>query len=454
MKIAILGYGVEGESVYNYYRRLYPEAEFTVYDNKTETKNPLPEGVEFVGGVKDFKGIDADIAIKTPAIAPWNVEVTGEVTTMTRVFMKRCPAPVIGVTGTKGKGTTASMIKSILDASGKKAWLVGNIGVGAFDVLDQISAGDVVVYELSSFQLWDCDTSPQVAVILKIEAEHLDIHKDFDDYLRAKANIRIHQSPLDYCFYHPTNEYAEQIAHHPTLTEGNEWADDWRESNDWNWNAFKFNAKNDRDDSVWVARYEDDGFYVSKGADTDSFLCAHDALQVPGDHNKENATAAITAAMRYTDDFSAVEKGLRAFKGLPFHIELVREIDGVSYYNDSFSTAPAATEVALKSLDGPVILIAGGYDRGYNYEDMASIINGQSNVKDVLLIGETGPKIAEHLAEGTYVLCGDMESAVARASQLASAGDAVLFSPGFASFDMFRDFTERGHEFTRLVGRL
>src|SRR5207253_581260 len=149
-----------------YYHAKYPDATFVIYDNKQEPKNAVPDGVEFVGGVVDFKGITADLAIKTPAIPPWNVEVSGEVTTMTREFLKQCPAPVIGVTGTKGKGTTSSLIKSILDAAGKKTWLVGNIGVGAFDVLEQIKSDDVVIYEMSSFQLWTLDVSPQVAVVL------------------------------------------------------------------------------------------------------------------------------------------------------------------------------------------------------------------------------------------------------------------------------------------------
>ena len=197
MNIAILGYGVEGESAYRYYRAKYPDAIFTAYDNKPEPKNPLPSDVRFVGNREDFKGITADIAIKTPPIAPWNVGVTGTVTSITREFIKNCPAPIIGVTGTKGKGTTASLIRSILDAAGKKTWLVGNIGIGALDVLDQIQSEDIVVYELSSFQLWDCDVSPHVAVVLGIEPEHLDVHRDFDDYVRAKANIGRHQSNKD-----------------------------------------------------------------------------------------------------------------------------------------------------------------------------------------------------------------------------------------------------------------
>ncbi len=424
MNITILGYGVEGESVYTYYRNKYPDAHFVAYDNNEQPKNPLPPGVDFIGGVKDFKGIDADIAIKTPAIPPWNVEVTGRVTTMTREFLKNCPAPVIGVTGTKGKGTTASLIKSILDAAGKKTWLVGNIGVGAFDVLDKISPDDIVVYELSSFQLWDSDVSPHIAVVLGIEPEHLDVHKDFDDYINAKSNIARYQQSTDVVIYKYTNEYSAEIAaaspgrRIPYLHE--------------------------------TGSYTKDGYFYFG----DQKICAADVMRIPGDHNKENACAAIAAVWEWVQSPAIIEKGLSEFEGLPFHIELIRELNGVKYYNDSFSTAPAATQVALKAIPDTTLLIAGGYDRGYNYKEMADVILGQHNIKKVLLIGQTGPKIAEYLPRELYEIKDDFQDTVNRARELAGEGDAVLLSPGFASFGMFPNFTVRGQQFTELVEQL
>ena len=425
MNIAILGYGVEGESIYTYYRAKYPTATFTVYDNKPEPKNPLPEGVTFVGGVDDFKDITADLAVKTPSIPPWSVEVSGEVTTMTREFLKVCPAPVIGVTGTKGKGTTSSMITSILDAAGKKTWLVGNIGIGAFDVLDQISADDIVIYELSSFQLWDSDVSPHVAVILGIEPEHLDVHKDFDDYLAAKANIGKYQKEGDCIIYNATNEWSKQIADESL--------------------AQKFPYL----DSTGVHVVEDI-FYIKEQK-----LCSASILQVPGNHNVENACAAIAATWQWVQDPELIQKGLASFTGLPYRIQLIRELDGIHYFNDSYSTSPAATDVALNALDQqPIILIAGGYDRGYAYEEMAKVIMSHATIKKVLLIGQTAPKIAEHLAAEKYELLSSLENAVSRARELAQGDGAVLLSPGFASFDMFANFTERGKQFTELVEEL
>lgn len=424
MNIAILGYGVEGESVYNYYRSQFPDAHFTAYDNNNEPKNPIPEGMEFVGGVKDFKGIVADIAVKTPAIPPWKVEVTGEVTTMTRQFLKECPASVIGVTGTKGKGTTSSLIKSILDAAGKKTWLVGNIGVGAFDVLAQVSPDDIVVYELSSFQLWDIDVSPHIAVVLGIEPEHLDVHKDFDDYLNAKGHIAEYQQSSDVVIYKYTNKYSVAIAK-------------------------KSPAKS-------LPYLNESGAYIKNGFFYfgDQQLCSTNIMSIPGDHNKENACAAIAATWQWVQDPTVIEKGLSEFEGLPYHIELIRELDGVMYYNDSFSTAPAATQVALKALPNPTILIAGGYDRGYNYKEMADVILAQQNIKKVLLIGQTGPKVAAYLPPELYEIGMDFNAVVELARKNAESGDVILLSPGFASFDMFPNFTARGQQFTEIVGSL
>lgn len=425
MNIAILGYGVEGESVYRYYHDKYPDAEFTAYDNNDQPKNPLPDGMKFVGGVKDFKGITADIAVKTPAIPPWNVEVTGEVTTMTREFLKNCPAPVIGVTGTKGKGTTSSLIKSILDAAGKKTWLVGNIGVGAFDVLNQIQPDDVVVYELSSFQLWDTDVSPHIAVVLGIEPEHLDVHKDFDDYIQAKGHIAAFQTASDVVIYKSTNEYSVAIAEKSTGRK--------------------------------IPYLQESGVYIEDGYFYfgEQQLCSTTVMRILGDHNKENACAAIAAAWQWVRDGAVIAKGLSMFEGLPYRLQLIRELDGVTYYNDSYSTAPAAIEVATAALaDRPVILIAGGYDRGREYDELSAYISNQPHIKKVILMGQTASKIARRLNEGSYEIVTSLKEAVAKAHELADSGESVLFSPGCASFDMFANFTVRGQQFTELVEEL
>jgi len=429
MKIAILGYGVEGESVYKYYHAKFPDAQFVAYDNNEVAKNPLPAGVEFVGGVKDFKGIDADLAIKTPAIAPWLVGVSGEVTTMTREFLKVCPAPIIGVTGTKGKGTTASLIKSTLDAAGKKTWLVGNIGLGAFDVIDQISPEDIVVYELSSFQLWDLDVSPHVAVVLGIEPEHLDVHKDFEDYLLAKANIAKHQHPSDLVVFKADNQYAERIAtmsvagHIPYQDQA-------------------------------AAHVRNDKFYYGEQE-----LCSVGVLKLPGIHNQDNACAAVAAAWPWVKDGSVIAQGLAAFEGLPHRLKFVREVDDVKYYDDSIATTPGSAIAALAAFEQPKVIILGGSYKGATYDELAAKV-AESSIRKVLLIGSEAPKIETAIkAHGItdYENLGSsitMADIVGAAKNAAEPGDVVILSPACASFDMFKSYSDRGDQFIQAVQRL
>jgi len=429
MKIAILGYGVEGESVYNYYHARFPDAHFTAYDNKPEPKNPVPAGVEFVGGVRDFTGIEADVAVKTPAIAPWLVGVSGEVTTMTREFMKVCPAPIIGVTGTKGKGTTASFIESILRAAGKKTWLVGNIGLGAFDVLSQIRPEDIVIYELSSFQLWDLDASPHVAVVLGIEPEHLDVHKDLDDYVNAKANIARYQAAGDVVVYRTGNTYSEAVAR-ASLAERLPYPSDLG------------------------AHVRGGSFYYGSQE-----ISSTDVMKIPGVHNLDNACAAISAVWPWVQDSEAISQGLAAFNGLPHRLKFVRELDGVSYYDDSIATTPGSSIAAINAFAQPKVVIIGGSYKGAQYEHLAAEIV-KSDIRHVFIIGEEAPKIqaaieatgmGEFTSLGTLVTMGEIVEA---ARAMARSGDVVILSPACASFDMFKSYSDRGDQFIAAVQNL
>lgn len=424
--IAILGYGVEGESAYKYYRAKYPEAVITAYDNNLQPKNPAPADMKFVGGVKDFKGITADLAIKTPAIPPWNVEVTGEVTTMTREFLKNCPAPIIGVTGTKGKGTTCSFIKSILDEAGKRTWLVGNIGVGALDILDQIKPSDIVVYELSSFQLWDIDVSPHIAVVLGIEPEHLDVHKDVDDYVMAKANIAKFQKPDDSVIFRQGNAYAAQIGE---LSAGTKVA---------------YPSQN-------AAHVENGMFYY--GMDE---VCPTSALKLPGQHNKDNVCAAISAVRPWISDGDDIERGIAAFTGLPHRLKFVRGVNDVEYYDDSIGTTPGSSIAALAAFSKPKVIVLGGSSKGASFDELVQKIM-ESDVRRVILIGAEAHKIEQLLkAAGMarYTNLGSsvtMSDIVKSAASAAEPGDVVLFSPACASFDMFKNYADRGDQFIQAV---
>ena len=427
MKIALLGYGVEGESAYHYYASKYPQATFIVLDNASEPKNQLPERINFRGSVESFLDIHADIVVRTPAISPDKVSTRGVVTSVTKEFFEKCPAPIIGVTGTKGKGTTCTLIARMLEAAGKKVWLVGNIGRPALDVLTQVKPDDIVVYELSSFQLWDLTQSPETAVVLLIEPDHLNVHKDFEDYVAAKANISRYQHKSDLVVYHPTNQSSREIAE---LSQGQK------------------------------KRYQShEGAYVENNTISidGTIVCHVDDVALPGVHNLENVCAAITATWRYTKDATAMATAIRTFTGLPHHIEKVREVNGVTYYDDSYSSAFPATIAAVKSFKDPVILIIGGLDRGIDILPFVDRLAELKNIKHIIAIGETRellmPALTKKLIAVTDVN-GNMDTIIKAASRETGPGDIVLLSPGFASFDQYKNFIDRGEQFKEMVGKL
>lgn len=430
MKIALLGYGVEAESAYKYYKNIYPSAEFVSYDDKPEPKNTLPPDVAFMGDYHDFYDIDADIVVRTPAIAPSRVSSKGTITSATKEFFDKCPAPIIGVTGTKGKGTTCSLIAEILKSAGKTVWLVGNIGAPALDVLEKIQPDDIVVYELSSFQLWELDKSPQVAVVLMIESDHMDVHNNFEDYLEAKMNIALHQTQDDEVVYHPTNTYSQMIA--------------------------------ERSPAATKKKYlTSEGAYVVTGTVVidEQIICSVKEVGLIGQHNLENICAAITATWRFVKDVDAIKQAVAKFKGLEHRLEFVRELNGIRFYNDSFSSVPGATLAAIKSFDAPEIIIMGGFDKQGSFEEFAKVAVRLTNIKKILLIGQTKDSIAESLKKAgmsnfEVMPSTDFKEVVEQAYNQAIPGDVVVLSPGCASFDMFKNFYERGEQYKQIVSDL
>ena len=441
MKIAIAGYGLEGEASYQYWNT--PENDLTIVDAKQVPDRPLPEGVKTILGQDAFGHLDGfDMVIRTAGLPPQNIKTDGQIWSSTNEFFARCPAPIVGVTGTKGKGTTASLTASILKAAGKTVHLVGNIGVAPLGELSKIASTDVVVFELSSFQLWDLEKSPHVSVILMIEPDHLNVHKDFEEYIEAKANIRRYQTLDDACIYHPTNEYSRQAA--MVIPHGS------YERSAWESMAGRYAIPDD--DQVYA---KENTFFVH-----DKAICSTDVLRLPGAHNIENACAAISAALHFTDDYQLIERGLAEFEGLPHRLELVREMDGVKYYNDSFSSAPGATVAAINSFKSPEILILGGIDKGTDFGNLASVLKERTNIKQLIVIGEIRHKLADfmHSRGVTHPMdvsdVRTMKEIVDKARSYATAGDLVILSPACASFDMFKNFYDRGDQFRSIVQAL
>jgi UDP-N-acetylmuramoylalanine--D-glutamate ligase len=290
--------------------------------------------------------------------------------------------------------------------------LVGNIGEPELPALDMIKPSDTVVFELSSFQLWDIEYSPRVAVLTIIEPDHLNVHKDFAEYVAAKSNIVKFQTSDDLVVYRSTDKLASQIAKSSL--------------------ASKLAYPNDL------------------APDIDKIL------RVPGKHNVENAMAAVSAVWQMIQgDQAVIKRALGNFKGLAHHIELVRTLGGVRYYDDSFSSNPSATKVAVQAFQEPLVLIIGGCDKNLNYSSLQRFLTKTKNIKKILLIGQMRHKLAAGLSPGLYeVMDGSFEDTIKHSRSIASSGDVVLLSPGAASFDMFKNFYDRGEQFQAIVRRL
>ena len=450
MKIIIAGYGIEGISNLVYFQQKFPGAEFVVTDERLADKLPaIPDGVKLISGKNVFSEQldDADLVVRTASLPPRNIKTNGKIWSATNEFFDKCPAPFIGVTGTKGKGTTCSLIASILQQAEQTVHLVGNIGVPALDVLPNIKKTDIVVYELSSFQLWDLKKSPHIAVVLMIEPDHLNVHADFADYLNAKKNIRRHQRLGDVCLYHPTNKYSREVAAvllDKLLDTGDDHGDTL---------SFAQRYAIPDDDQVYVQ----DGYFCVQNRQ----ICSTSHLRLPGAHNLENACAAMSAVTKLpitvTDEQYAA--GLESFTGLPHRLKFVAEKNGVKYYDDSISTTPGSAIAALKAFTEPKLLILGGSDKGADYEKLAQEIARQQ-MRAVIVNGVNAGKLAEILHKNK-VSCqvmqlemAPMPMVVEAAAGLAQPGDAVILSPAAASFDMFKSYSDRGDQFVAAVEKL
>lgn len=425
MKIAIAGYGLEGKSNYHYFKSL---GEVTIVDER-EVVDDLPEDAPTLLGEGVFSRLDHfDLVVRTAGLSPHKIQTNGKVWSATNEFFEKCPAPIIGVTGSKGKGTTSSLVASILTEAGKTVHLVGNIGRPALDELAYITEDDIVVYELSSFQLWDAERSPQIAVVLHIEPDHLDVHESFDEYVSAKGNIARYQGINDRIVYNALNESATMIAN---LSVGQ---------------LLPYQTPR-------TAHVSEGQFYYGE-----QLLCSVNELQLPGVHNQDNACAAITAVWPWVQDGIVIGEGLHAFDGLEHRLKFVAEKQGVSYYDDSIATTPGSAIAAMRAFDGPKIIILGGSSKGADFDELAATAS-RSNVKQAILIGDEADRIELSLAEAGVPSVNKgsdttMQAVVQLAADIASVGDTVILSPACASFDMFRDYKDRGEQFITAVNDL
>ena len=427
-KIAILGFGREGRSLLEYLRSSprYADAEFWVLDKNEAVASELPNdprvhdmcGPRYLTNLTRFHTL-----FRSPGISYTLPQLVAakrkgvRISSATKLFFDEIqnveprPPMLIGVTGSKGKGTTATLLHDMLVRSGFRALLAGNIGKPMLDVLSEAGEAECVILELSSFQLQDLHVSPHIAVVLDIFPEHLDIHKTVREYLGAKMRIGKYQTNRDRIFYFIGNDGSREV-------------------------AMKSLAQKTG---------------VNPGTE--------------GIAKNYEMAAAVARFMECPE--TIIERAIREFKGLPYRLEKVRTMGEVAFYNDSAATNPYATAAAIRSFRNPTVLIAGGRDKQLDYTPLAKAIAESAHVTHIILFGENREKIKTAVGrivkrKVTIEECGDLKSAIALAHKIAKKlasipphrSATVLFSPASASFDMFKSYVERGEIFTSIVQSL
>ncbi len=400
-------------------------------------------GAELKLGEGYLDNLEVDIIFRTPGMnfhlpelekaRKRGIAVTSEM----EVFFDLCPATIFAVTGSDGKTTTTTLIAKMLEAEGKRVFVGGNIGTPLLPEIENITADDFVVAELSSFQLISMRKSPDVAVVTNVAPNHLDVHKDMDEYVEAKKNILLHQ-----------NAFSRTI-----LNRDNDITEDFRK--DVRGQSLGFSMTRRLNNGAWL---DENGILHMAYRGIDVPVVDRKEIRILGDHNVENYLTAIAAVWGYVG-VDNICKVAREFGGVEHRIEFVREINGVKYYNDSIASSPTRTIAGLKAFQQKVILIAGGYDKHIPFEPMMPYV--VEKVKTLYLCGDTADKIEDGLRKyegynGTpeIIRVDDIAEAVTQAHKNAVSGDVVTLSPACASFDKYPNFVARGNHFKQLVNEL
>lgn len=417
--IAIIGWSVEGKDSEAFFKK--QSANVTIRDRKM--------GSNYLLDLERF-----DFVVRTPGMAlatPELAAVGNKLTSLTKIFFDECKAPIIGVTGTKGKGTTSSLIYEMLKKTGKVVWLGGNVGTPLLSKVTQISENDLVVLELSSFQLEDLTKSPHVAVVLKITEDHLanydpnatNFHPSGASYVEAKKTIVRYQTKEDFVICNgddsTSTSFAKVTKAKPLFFSKTKRADSYVKNN-----------------SVFIH---------------DTMLCTLSEIKLLGIHNLENIAAAALVGDLYNISIDAMKSVVQSFKGLEHRLEFVRSVKEVSFYNDSFSTVPETTIAAIESFKKPIVLIVGGSEKGSDFTHLGETI-AHSTVKVLIIIGQMTHRLKSAVKKAGFsgeIITGlsSMKDIVATSYNKTMKGDVVLLSPACASFDMFQNYKVRGLQF-------
>jgi UDP-N-acetylmuramoylalanine--D-glutamate ligase len=452
-KVAVIGLGVSNIPLISYLYNL--KAEVTIFDNKEIDKidnglinQIIDYGMEFSFGkdyLKKLKGFD--IIFRSPSCLPTVPELIEEaergaiITSEIEMVLELSPSKIIGITGSDGKTTTTTLIAKVLEAGGYNVFLGGNIGYPLFTKIEEMTPDDFVVLELSSFQLMNMKTSPMISVITNITPNHLNIHSSMEEYIEAKQNIFKHQTSENLLILNYDNEITRACK---DIAPGR---------------VIYFSSKEKLENGYIV----DDGKIKFCQNGLRSHILDTRNIILRGKHNSENICCVLAATKEFVNIETAV-KTISEFRGVEHRIELVKETeDRIRWYNDSASSSPTRTIVGLNAFNlRNIILIAGGYDKSLDYKPLAKPII--ENCKELILIGQTADKIENAVREELEHTelnkdlkihrCDTLKQTVILANRLAKKGDVVLFSPASASFDMFKNFADRGNQFKELVEEL
>ena len=447
-KIAIIGLGVSNLPLLDYFYD--KKANITVFnnskidDNVMEKINSYGYKVETgEGNLSKLKGFD--IVFRSPSCLPTTPELQAEkengaiITTEIEQVLKLAPCKVIGITGSEGKTTTTSLIYAILKKAGINCYLGGNIGNPLFTSIEKMKPDDIIVLELSSFQLMDMKISPDISVITNIFPEHLNVHKSYEEYQEAKRNIIYYQNENGISVLNKDNDITKNF---DTATNGK---------------VIFFSSKEKLYDGYYYDR--EDG-YIKYGVDDKEEKIIHSSLiKLRGIHNCENICAALAATTTLASREAQID-AIKEFKGVAHRLEFVKEINGAKYFNDSIGTSPASTIAGLDSFAENIILLAGGADKNLDYTKIGEKI--VEKVGTLILCGPTADKIESATRKALeaqnkdipIIRTNNLKESILEAHKIAKEGDIVLLSPASTSFDAFKNFEERGNYFKDIVNSL
>lgn len=451
-KVAVLGLGISNIPAIIYLNKLgaeiYAHDKIEILEDK-HCKIKNLNNIKFYLGENYLKDLDkVDYIIRSPGVKPFLPEIENAIslgvklTSEIELLIEFAPCKIIGITGSAGKTTTTTIISKILNEAGYNVFLGGNIGIPLFTKLDEIKKDDIIVVELSSFQLMTMKKSPNISVITNIYEDHLDYHRSFKEYVEAKTNIFMYQNKNDICILYEDSKFThnfESIIKERKIR-----------------NSLLYFSENKITNN---GAYIYDGNIYYRENNTTTHIIKITDLKLRGNKNYLNVCSAICAVKSFVETNNIV-KSLKNFNGVEHRIEYITNKNGVAYYNDSISTTPGKAIAALTAFDEKIILIAGGYNKNLDYSKIGGYII--KSCKKVILLGETKKKIYKSIVGNKnynkdhieIIMVNSLDEAVYIANIKSEKGDIVVMSPASASFDMFNNYKERGNMFKALVNKL